>query len=220
MSEISPVGTYNKPKAGDAELDAAGRHCQAAHRSRAARCSGLDMKIVDDAGAGAALGRRGVRQSDGARSLGVRAAISATPRPARWTRRAGSPPATWRRSTRTGSWTITDRTKDVIKSGGEWISSITLENIAVAHPDVAEAAIIAAHHAKWDERPLLLVVAKAGRTIDAAGLLASYAGRVPKWWLPDAVVVVDELPHTATGKLNKLALRTQYGQHLLQNAAE
>ena len=115
-----------------------------------------------------------------------------------------------------GFMTITDRSKDVVKSGGEWISSITLENIAVAHPDVAEAAIIAAHHPKWDERPLLLVVAKEGRTIDPAALLASYDGHVPKWWLPDGVLCVDELPHTATGKLNKLALRTQYGHHFLK----
>ena len=86
--------------------------------------------------------------------------------------------------------------------------------------DVAEAAIIAALHPKWDERPLLLVVAKEGASIDPQALLASYAGQVPKWWLPDAVLVVPELPHTATGKLNKLALRTQYGQHLMQNAAE
>ena len=90
-----------------------------------------------------------------------------------------------------GFMEITDRSKDVIKSGGEWISSITLENIAVAHPDVAEAAIIAAHHPKWDERPLLLVVPKAGRTIDPAALLASYAGmcrnggcRTRCWLLP------------------------------------
>ena len=119
-----------------------------------------------------------------------------------------------------GFMTITDRSKDVIKSGGEWISSITLENIAIAYPDVAEAAIIAATHPKWDERPLLLVVPKEGCTIDCASLLASYAGHIPKWWLPDAVLVVAELPHTATGKLNKLALRMQYGQHFLKTAAE
>ena len=117
-----------------------------------------------------------------------------------------------------GYMEITDRSKDVIKSGGEWISSITLENIAVAHPDVAEAAIIAAHHPKWDERPLLLVVAKDGRTIDTQALLASYLGHVPKWWLPDQALVVDELPHTATGKINKLVLRTRYGQHLMGDA--
>ncbi len=114
-----------------------------------------------------------------------------------------------------GSMEITDRSKDVIKSGGEWISSIALENIAVAHPDVAEAAVIGAAHPKWDERPLLLVVAKSGRTLEAESVLALYRDKVPKWWLPDAVLVVDELPHTATGKLSKLALRQRYRDYLL-----
>ena len=105
---------------------------------------------------------------------------------------------------------ITDRSKDVIKSGGEWISSITLENIAVSHPDVAEAAVVAATHPKWDERPLLLVVARPGRTIDPDSVLQIYEGKVAKWWLPDAVLVVKELPHTATGKLLKTELRSRY----------
>ena len=104
---------------------------------------------------------------------------------------------------------LVDRSKDVIKSGGEWISSIVLENIAVSHPDVAEAAVINARHERWQERPLLLVVPRGGRTIDIAGLMKLYDGAVAKWWLPDAVVVVDELPHGATGKLNKLALRQE-----------
>ena len=90
-----------------------------------------------------------------------------------------------------GYMEITDRSKDVIKSGGEWISSIQLENIAVSHPDVAEAAIVAAKHPKWDERPLLIVVAKPDRSIDKDDLLRVYEGKVPKWWLPDDVVVVD-----------------------------
>ena len=117
-----------------------------------------------------------------------------------------------------GSLQITDRTKDIVKSGGEWISSIQLENIAVAHPDVAEAAIVAARHPKWDERPLLIVVPKPGRTIDPASLLDSYAGQVAKWWVPDEVVVVEELPHTATGKLNKLALRQAFKDFQLRTA--
>ena len=217
MTEMSPLGTYNKPKANE---DALGADAVAKRRQGQGRgIFGVDMKIVGDAGQvlpwdGVAFGNlmvRGHWVCD--RYFGDAAAGAADAEG--WF--ATGDVATIDPD---GFMEITDRSKDVIKSGGEWISSITLENIAVAHPDVAEAAIIAAHHAKWDERPLLLVVAKAGRTIDAAGLLASYAGRVPKWWLPDAVVVVDELPHTATGKLNKLALRTQYGQHLLQNAAE
>jgi fatty-acyl-CoA synthase len=109
-----------------------------------------------------------------------------------------------------GFMEITDRSKDVIKSGGEWISSITLENIALSHPDVGEAAVVAATHPKWDERPLLLVVARPGHTIDPNSVLQIYQGQVAKWWLPDAVVVVDELPHTATGKLLKTALRSRY----------
>jgi fatty-acyl-CoA synthase len=117
-----------------------------------------------------------------------------------------------------GYMEITDRSKDVIKSGGEWISSITLENIAVSHPDVAEAAVIAARHPKWDERPLLLVVAKPGRSIDTADLLRVYEGKVAKWWLPDEVVVVPDLPHTATGKLQKTALRETWRDHYMRQA--
>jgi len=111
---------------------------------------------------------------------------------------------------------LVDRSKDVIKSGGEWISSIALENIAVSHPDIAEAAVINARHPRWMERPLLLVVPKPGRSVDPEAVLALYEGKVAKWWLPDAVVVVDALPHTATGKLNKVALRERWQDHLLQ----
>ena len=110
---------------------------------------------------------------------------------------------------------LVDRSKDVIKSGGEWISSITLENIAVSHPDVAEAATIAAHHPKWQERPLVLVVPKPGRTVTPESVLARFKDQVARWWIPDAVLVVDELPHGATGKLNKVALRERYANHLL-----
>jgi acyl-CoA synthetase (AMP-forming)/AMP-acid ligase II len=112
---------------------------------------------------------------------------------------------------------LVDRSKDVIKSGGEWISSIALENIAVSHPDVAEAAVINAKHERWQERPLLLVVPRDGRAIDTTDLMKLYDGAVAKWWLPDAVLVVDELPHGATGKLNKLALRQKYQNYLLEN---
>jgi fatty-acyl-CoA synthase len=114
-----------------------------------------------------------------------------------------------------GVMEITDRSKDVIKSGGEWISSITLENLAVSHPDVAEAAVIAARHPKWDERPLLIVRPAAGRTIDTDALMTVFDGQVPNWWRPDAVIVVDDLPHTATGKLQKNVLRSTYGDALI-----
>ena len=109
-----------------------------------------------------------------------------------------------------GYMQITDRAKDVIKSGGEWISSIALENLAVGHPDVAEAAVIGVPHPKWGERPLLLVVPKDGRTIDRESLLQHLSDKVARWWLPDEIVVVDELPHTATGKLDKVRLRSRY----------
>jgi 3-(methylthio)propionyl---CoA ligase len=109
---------------------------------------------------------------------------------------------------------LTDRTKDLIKSGGEWISSIDLENIAIAHPDVAEAAAIAAAHPKWQERPLLIVVPKPGREVSEAALLEFFKGKVANWWLPDAVLVVGELPHGATGKIQKNVLRERYGGYL------
>ena len=215
MTETSPLGTYNQPKATDALLSDEARAARRLGQGRG--IYGIEMKIVNDMGEslpwdGVAFGNLMVRghwvcsayygsktlggaDEDGWFATGDVATIDAD-----------------------GFMQITDRSKDVIKSGGEWISSITLENIAVAHPDVAEAAIIAAHHPKWDERPLLLVVPKAGRTLDTAALLASYTGHVPKWWLPDGVLAVEELPHTATGKINKLALRSLYGQHFMANA--
>jgi fatty-acyl-CoA synthase len=113
-----------------------------------------------------------------------------------------------------GFMQITDRAKDVIKSGGEWISSIELENAAMGFPDVAEAAVIGAHHPKWDERPLLVVVPK-GPPPDKRALMEYLAGHVAKWWLPDDVVFVEELPHTATGKVQKTALREQFRDYKL-----
>jgi acyl-CoA synthetase (AMP-forming)/AMP-acid ligase II len=112
-----------------------------------------------------------------------------------------------------GYMRITDRTKDVIKSGGEWISSIELENLAVGHPDVAEAAVVAARHPKWDERPLLILVPKPGRVIEKQSVLDHIAPHVAKWWMPDDVVVVAEIPHTATGKILKTKLREQFAGH-------
>jgi acyl-CoA synthetase (AMP-forming)/AMP-acid ligase II len=115
---------------------------------------------------------------------------------------------------------ITDRSKDVIKSGGEWISSIDIENVAIAHPAVAEAACIACAHPKWTERPLLVIVRRAGFDVTRDELLAFYDGKVAKWWIPDDVVFVDELPHTATGKLQKLKLRDIFRDHVLPSALE
>jgi fatty-acyl-CoA synthase len=109
-----------------------------------------------------------------------------------------------------GYMAITDRAKDVIKSGGEWISSIELENLAMGHPDVAEAAVIGIAHPKWDERPLLVIVPRPGRSPDHDGLMAFMTGKIAKWWLPDAVELVDAIPHTATGKIKKTALREMF----------
>ena len=109
---------------------------------------------------------------------------------------------------------LTDRLKDVIKSGGEWISSIEIENLAVSHPDVFEAAVIAVHHPVWQERPLLLIQAKPGCEPNRESILEFLAARIAKWWLPEDVVFVDSLPHTATGKLLKTELRARYHGHL------
>ena len=212
MTELSPVGTYNAPKAAQAGLTgaAATRHMLKQGRILA----GIDMKIVDGEGRelpwdGEAFGDLKVRgpwiasayygdepgsalDAEGWFTTGDVATIDPD-----------------------GFMEITDRSKDVIKSGGEWISSITLENIAMSHPDVAEAAVIAARHAKWDERPLLLVVPRAGHAVDSESVLSLYDGKVAKWWLPDAVVVVGALPHTATGKVQKTTLRDEYGEYYL-----
>jgi fatty-acyl-CoA synthase len=213
MTELSPVGTYNAPKPAQLALeqDAAVRHMLKQGRI----LSGIDMKIVD--GAGRELPWDGVAFGD----LMVRGP---------WVTSAyyGDAPGSacdaegWFATGDVatidpdGFMEITDRSKDVIKSGGEWISSITLENIAVSHPDVMEAAVVAARHDKWDERPLLLVVPRPGHTVDPESVLAIYQGKVAKWWLPDAVLVVDALPHTATGKLLKTAIRAQYKDYLVQ----
>jgi acyl-CoA synthetase (AMP-forming)/AMP-acid ligase II len=114
-----------------------------------------------------------------------------------------------------GFMQITDRSKDVIKSGGEWIGSIDLENIAMAHPAVAMAACIAARHTKWDERPLLVVVKKPGAAVSEKELLDFYEGKIAKWWTPDDVVFVDAIPLGATGKMLKNRLRETHQDHLL-----
>jgi len=110
---------------------------------------------------------------------------------------------------------ITDRSKDVIKSGGEWISSIDLENIAVAHPAIQEAAVIGVRHPKWDERPVVIAVKKQGQEVSKEELLKFYEGKIAKWWMPDDVLFVADLPHTATGKLSKLQLRQKFSDYRL-----
>jgi fatty-acyl-CoA synthase len=217
MTELSPVGTYNAPKTAQAGLTGANavRHILKQGRT----LPGVDMKIVD--GEGKELPWDGVAFGD----LMVRGP---------WVASAyyGDPPGS---ACDDGGWfatgdvatidadgfmEITDRSKDVIKSGGEWISSIALENIALSHPDVAEAAVIAARHPKWDERPLLLVVARPGHSIDPQSVLPVFVGKVAKWWWPDTVLVVPNLPHTATGKLQKNTLRNRFRDYYLQPAAD
>ena len=114
-----------------------------------------------------------------------------------------------------GFLSITDRAKDLIKSGGEWISSIDVENLALAHPDIANCAVIAVPHPKWDERPVLIVALVPGRTPDSDSILAHLAEGLAKWQLPDDVIYVDDLPLTATGKVSKLTLRKQFADHKL-----
>ena len=117
-----------------------------------------------------------------------------------------------------GYMQITDRSKDVVKSGGEWISSIDLENEVLSHPDVAEAAVIGIAHPKWDERPLLIVVPAQGSSPSRDDILQHLNGRIARWWMPDDVAFVDQLPHTATGKISKMTLRKQFKDYVLPTA--
>jgi fatty-acyl-CoA synthase len=114
---------------------------------------------------------------------------------------------------------ITDRAKDVIKSGGEWISSIDIENLAVGHPKVAEAAVIGVRHPKWDERPLLVIVLKKDMSATRDEILAFMKDKIASWWMPDEVVFVEEIPHTATGKIQKTVLRKRFKDFVLPAAA-
>lgn len=214
MTELSPLGTACVLKAKQLDLPAEQRLAIQAKQGRAV--FGIDMKIVDDAGRelprdGKASGELLVRgpwvireyfKGEGGEPLvggwfptGDVATIDAD-----------------------GFMQITDRSKDVIKSGGEWIGSIDLENIAMAHPGVAMAACIAAFHPKWDERPLLVVVKKAGAEVSRTDLIQFYEGKIAKWWTPDDVVFVDAIPLGATGKMQKNKLRDQFREHRLPGA--
>jgi len=212
MSELSPLGTYNAPKPANADL--AGEELMRLREKQGRSIFGVDMRIVDDEGrelpwdgtVSGHLQSRGLWVCNS--YFGGTAGDALTPDGWFATGDVATIDAD-------GYMEITDRSKDVIKSGGEWISSIQLENLAMSHPDVAEAAIIAARHEKWDERPLLIVVPREGRTIDKAALLSFYEGKAAKWWIPDDVVFVSELPPTATGKVQKLALRTEWANHLV-----
>jgi len=211
MTETSPLGTVNVLLPKHRGLDAAATLAVKAKQGRP--IFGVDLRLVDDAGQAVA--------HDGATSghLQIRGP---------WV--AGSYFKRDLDDAHQGGWfftgdiatidpdgymQITDRSKDVIKSGGEWISSIELENAAMAHPSVAQAAAIGVPHPKWQERPLLVVVAAPGQTLDKDELARFLEARIIKWWLPDAIEVVDALPHGATGKVLKRELRERFADYRL-----
>jgi acyl-CoA synthetase (AMP-forming)/AMP-acid ligase II len=216
MTEMSPLGTFGKLKEKHEALSDEERFAVKCKQGRA--IYGVEMKIVD--GEGRELPRDGKAFGD----LLVRGPWIMR----EYFKEEGGDPLL--RDDKGREWfptgdvatidpdgymQITDRSKDVIKSGGEWISSIDLENIAVAHPAVAEAAVIGVAHPKWDERPLVIVVKKQGASLTRDELLRFYEGKVAKWWLPDDVAFVDQLPHTATGKLLKTKLRDDFKDYRL-----
>jgi fatty-acyl-CoA synthase len=211
MTELSPVGTVCSFKAHQVSLPAAQRYALQAKQGRPV--FGIDMKIVDlqgnalpwdDTATGDLLVRghwvtREYFGSDDTAAL----------------RDGWFPTGDVARIDPDGFMQITDRSKDVIKSGGEWISSTDIENVAYLHPEVTTAVCIAARHPKWDERPLLLIVRKPGSTLAADELLTFFDDRVAKWWKPDAVLFVDSVPLGATGKVLKNRLRDQFGDYYL-----
>ncbi|WP_212624882.1 3-(methylthio)propionyl-CoA ligase [Pseudomonas sp. PP3] len=216
MTELSPIGTVGTLKARHQVMSPAERNAVQSKQGRAV--FGVDMKIVGTDGVelpwdGATSGDLMVRGPwvvrDYFRNEGECSPLL---------EHAGQtwfPTGDVATIDGDGFMQITDRSKDVIKSGGEWIGSIDLENIALSHPSVAQAACIAAKHAKWDERPLLVIVRKAQAALTRDELLAFYEGKIAKWWTPDDVVFVDTIPLGATGKVLKNRLREQFGDHLL-----
>jgi 3-(methylthio)propionyl---CoA ligase len=216
MTEMSPLGTVCTLKPAYADL--AGAERLDIQEKQGQTPFGVEMKITDDAGRempwdGKTFGRLKVRgpavakayfkgeggnilDQDGFFDTGDVATID-----------------------RYGYMQITDRSKDIIKSGGEWISSIDLENLAIAHPKVAEAAVIGVRHPKWDERPLLIVVLKPGQSAEKSEILTFMKGKIANWWMPDDVIFVDEIPHTATGKIQKITLRQRFADYVLPSAA-
>jgi fatty-acyl-CoA synthase len=211
MTELSPVGTVCAFKGKHVGATEEQRFALQAKQGRAVY--GVDMKIVDEQGAEIAFG------SEKSGDLYVRgpwvvdqyfASDSASPLADGW-----FPTGDVATIDADGYMQITDRSKDVIKSGGEWIGSIDLENIAMGHPAVAMAACIAVAHPKWDERPLLVVVKKPGAEVTRDELIAYYEGKIAKWWTPDDVAFVDAIPLGATGKMQKNVLRERFKEHKL-----
>lgn len=215
MTEMSPLGTVNADTRASLHWEGEARVAQMLSQGRA--IPGVELKIVDDDDRelpwdGVAVGALKVRglwvSRDYYRLDGTGGAHDADGWFATGDVCSIDPH---------GFMRITDRAKDVIKSGGEWISSIDLENTAVGHPAVAEAAVIGVAHPKWQERPLLVVVRKPDASLTREDLLGWLDGKVAKWWIPDDVVFVHDLPHTATGKISKLELRKRLGDYRLPN---
>jgi 3-(methylthio)propionyl---CoA ligase len=215
MTELSPLGTLSKLTS---KQDALPQEAQQRLLEKQGRVIyGIDMAIVDDEGRslpwdGQAAGNLVVRGPWVIRSYFGRQEsplVSVDGEPG-W-----FPTGDVATIDADGFMQITDRSKDVIKSGGEWISSIDLENIAMAHPAVHEAAAIACKHPKWDERPLLVVVLKPGASATRSDVLGFFEGKIAKWQIPDDVAFVAEIPHTATGKVQKLKLREQFKDYRL-----
>jgi len=214
MTEMSPLGTTGGLLAQHRALPVGEQ--RAILRKQGHAIFGVDMKIVDDAGAELAW--------DGATPghLLVKGPWIA----ARYFRDEGGDPLEdgWFPTgdvatiDADGFMQVTDRSKDVIKSGGEWIGSIDLENIAMAHPAVLQAACIGVAHPKWDERPLLLVQRRPGMDVTREALLGFFEGKVARFWMPDDVVFVEALPTGATGKIQKNRLRAQFRDHRLPDA--
>ncbi len=211
MTEMSPLGTANTLKAGleslspDEKLDLATKAGRGIY--------GCELRIVDDEGKelpwdGVAYGALQVRGPWICSDYFKLAGSAGSHTPDGWFDTGDV--ATIDEN---GYMAITDRTKDVIKSGGEWISSIELENTAVGHPAVAEAAVIGVAHPKWTERPLLIIVKAEGADISKEEMLEYFDGKVASWWIPNDVAFVDELPHTATGKIKKIELREQFADY-------
>ncbi len=212
MTETSPLGTLCTPKS---DFDSLAHDAKQAVRAKQGRpVYGVELKITDDNNIeqpwdGQAFGSlkiRGPWVADGYYKLDKSSAHDSDG----WFETGDV--ATIDPD---GYMQITDRTKDVIKSGGEWISSIELENVAVGHPQVAEAAVIGVQHPKWAERPLLIVVPDSDADLTKEAVLDHMRGKIAKWWMPDDVVFVDEIPHTATGKISKLKLREMYQDYTL-----
>ncbi|CAN7621024.1 long-chain-fatty-acid--CoA ligase [Acidovorax sp. LjRoot129] len=206
MTETTAIATMSTLGAADAELPAEERHALVAKQGKSV--FGIELKLVDENGA--SLPRDGVAQGE----LMVRGQwiVSRYHKAERSALVDGwFPTGDIATISPQGVVQIRDRTKDVIKSGGEWISSIDLENAAMAHPAVAMAAVIGVKHPKWDERPLLFIVRKADQPLDKAQILDFLAQRVAKWWLPDDVLFVDSLPLGGTGKVQKNELRQRHG---------